>query len=286
MFYIGRSTLIIEGIINNNVVSSRDDDGKEVVVMGRGIAFGRKKGDVLLDVEIDKIFTIEDEAALKQFKDLLVSIPPEYLQVSNEIISFAKEKLDTELHPNIYLTLTDHISFAIRRKEEGQLFQIPMENEVRRFFPKEYVVGTQAVELIYKRLGYELPKEEAAAIAIHFVNAEFGIKVRDTWVITKMTGDMLDIISKKITGLKEEGMEKDSFATSLKMLSCRLVMAQPIKDKCDEKLYNFIKENYPNEWELTEKINAYVKNEYKCCFTEEEKLYFTIQIKRVKDLFD
>ena len=36
--------MIIEGIINNNVVSSKDDNGREVVVMGRGIGFGRKKG--------------------------------------------------------------------------------------------------------------------------------------------------------------------------------------------------------------------------------------------------
>lgn len=278
--------MIIEGIINNNVISSRDDDGKEVVVMGRGIGFGRKRGDVLPENEIDKIFTIEDEVSLKRFKDLLVSIPLEYLQVSNEIVSFAKEKLDIELHPNIYLTLTDHISFAIRRKEKGQLFQIPMENEIRRFFSVEYMVGTQAVELIYKRLGYALPKEEAAAIAIHLVNAELGIKVRDTWVIAKMTGDMFDIISEKIQALKEEGIEKDSFTNGLKMLSCRLVMGQPIKDKGDEKLYLFIKENYVREWEIMEEINTYVKNKYKYCFTEEEKLYFTIHIKRVKDLFE
>ena len=190
--------MIIEGIINNNVVSSRDADGKEVVAMGKGIGFGKKKGDILSEAGIDKIFTLEDETALRQFKDLLAGIPLEYLQVSNEIISYAKEKLDTELHPNIYLTLTDHISFAIRRKEEGQPFQIPMENEIRRFFPLEYQIGKQSVELIYKRLGYQLPKDEAAALAIHFVNAEFDIKVRDTWIITKMMGDILNIISKKL----------------------------------------------------------------------------------------
>lgn len=278
--------MIIEGIINNNVVSSRDADGKEVVAMGKGIGFGKKKGDTLPEAGIDKIFTIEDETALRQFKDLLVSIPLEYLQVSNEIISYAREKLDTKLHPNIYLTLTDHISFAIRRKEEGQIFQIPMENEIRRFFPLEYQVGKQSVELIYKRLGYQLPKDEAAALAIHFVNAEFNIKVRDTWIITKMMGDILVIISKKISGLKEESVEKDSFVAGLKLLSYRLVMAQPLKENGDDKLYNFVKENYPAEWDITEEINDYVMAEYKCCFTEEEKLYFTIQIKRIKDLFD
>ena len=36
--------MIIERIINNNVVSALDEDGKEIVVMGNGIGFGKKKG--------------------------------------------------------------------------------------------------------------------------------------------------------------------------------------------------------------------------------------------------
>lgn len=276
--------MIIEGIINNNVVSSRDSDGKEVVAMGKGIGFGRKKGDILQEADIDKIFTIEDEEALRKFKNLLTSIPLEYLQISNEIISYAKEKLDTELHPNIYLTLTDHISFAIRRIEEGQVFPIPMENEIRRFYPLEYQIGTHSVSLIQKKLGYKLPVDEAAALAIHFVNAEFNIKVRDTWIITKMMGDILNIISTEFTGLNKECVEKDSFVASLKLLSYRLIMSQPIKEKGDERLLSFIRENYVSEWKMAEDISDYVVNEYKCHFTEEEKLYFAIQIKRINDL--
>lgn len=277
--------MIIEGIINNNVVSSRDDDGKEVVVMGKGIGFGKKKGDTLNEADADKIFTIEDEEALRRFKDLLTGIPLEYLQVSNEIISFAKERLDTELHPNIYLTLTDHISFAIRRIEEGQVFPIPMENEIRRFYPLEYSIGTQAVSLIYERLGYKLPVDEAAALAIHFVNAEFNIKVRDTWIITKMMGDILNLLLAELEGLSKECVEVDSFVTGIKLLSYRLVMAYPIKEKGDEKLLRFIKENYPKEWNMAVKVSDFVAMEYKRRFTEEEKLYFAIQLKRINDLF-
>jgi len=277
--------VIIEGIINNNVVSSRDDDGKEVVVMGKGIGFGKKKGDVVKETEAEKIFTIGDEQALRRFKDLLTGIPLEYLQVSNEIISYAKERLDTELHPNIYLTLTDHISFAIRRIEEGQVFPIPMENEIRRFYPLEYSIGTQAISLIEERLGYKLPMDEAAALAIHFVNAEFNIKVRDTWVITQMMGDILNLISSEFDGLTTECVEIDSFVAGLKLLSYRLVMAHPIKEKGDDKFLKFVKENYPKEWEMAKKVNDYVIKEHKCRFTEEEKLYFAIQLKRINDLF-
>lgn len=81
-------------------------------------------------------------------------------------------------------------------------------------------------------------------------------------------------------------MEKDSLIAGIKLLSYRLVMAQPLKENADKKLYNFVKENYPEEWKLTEEIDNYVKTGYKRDFTEEEKLYFTIQIKRIKDLFE
>ena len=34
-------------VINNNVVSACDDKGKEIVVMGKGLGFGKKNGDIL-----------------------------------------------------------------------------------------------------------------------------------------------------------------------------------------------------------------------------------------------
>lgn len=278
--------MFIEGIINNNVVSSRDSEGREVVAMGRGIGFGKKKGDLLREGDIDKIFTIEDQDALRRFKDLLAGIPLAYIQVSNEIISYAKDKLDTDLHPNIYLTLTDHISFAIRRKEEGQTFPIPMEHEIRRFYPLEYQIGTHALSLIYERLGYQLPADEAAALAIHFVNAEFNIKVRDTWKITKMMGDILRLVSEEFPGFERECVEKDSFVAGMKLLSYRLIMAQPIKEKGDGKLLCFIQDHYPGEWGMARRVSGYVREVYQCRFTEEEELYFAIQIKRIRDLTD
>ena len=32
-------------VINNNVISSEDDKGKEIIVMGKGIGFGKKAGE-------------------------------------------------------------------------------------------------------------------------------------------------------------------------------------------------------------------------------------------------
>ena len=38
--------MVIQKIINNNIVSAVDGEGREVVVMGRGLGFGMKPGKI------------------------------------------------------------------------------------------------------------------------------------------------------------------------------------------------------------------------------------------------
>ena len=107
--------MIIGKIINNNVVSSWDEEGKEIIVMGRGLGFQKKAGQDVAEDGIEKIFRLESKDVRERFKDLLASMPLEYIQVSADIISYARKNLNTKLSQNVYLTLTDHIGFAIEQ---------------------------------------------------------------------------------------------------------------------------------------------------------------------------
>ena len=40
-------------VINNNVISSEDDKGKEIIVMGKGIGFGKKAGEEIDETTIE-----------------------------------------------------------------------------------------------------------------------------------------------------------------------------------------------------------------------------------------
>ena len=51
--------MVIEKVINNNVVSSWDDEGNELIIMGRGIGFQKKPGGFIRDGEIEKVFRLE-----------------------------------------------------------------------------------------------------------------------------------------------------------------------------------------------------------------------------------
>ncbi len=50
----------IEKVLNNNVVISLDASGKDVIVMGSGITFQKKRGDIIDQKKIERIFTQND----------------------------------------------------------------------------------------------------------------------------------------------------------------------------------------------------------------------------------
>lgn len=277
--------MIIERIINNNVVSSRDKDGKEVVIMGSGIGFGRKKGDAVAEQRIEKIFRMEDADALSRFKNLLTKLPMEYIQLSNEIISCAKSSLGTQLNENVYLTLTDHISFALERYKEGMFFPNALHHEVKRFYTSEYQVGLQALKLIQEKTGIVLPEDEAASIALHLVNAEFDLKVHDTWHMTNMISKMLEVLTENYPVLEKESLEKDRMISELKFTAYRILMLEPLKEKGDIGLSAFLAEHCPKAVKAAKAAAAAVQQEHGCRMTEEEMLYLAVYLKRIEDLY-
>nr|WP_274482459.1 CAT RNA binding domain-containing protein [Paenibacillus polymyxa] len=133
--------MIIEKVLNNNVLLTKNDKGKEVIVMGRGISFKKVAGDQVDDDKIDKIFMLNENEFTAKLTELLNDIPVSHLEVVSEIVKHATEVLDTELSDNIYLTLTDHIHFAIQRQEKGLALQNAMLYEIKRFYKKEFAVG-------------------------------------------------------------------------------------------------------------------------------------------------
>ena len=117
--------IIIKKVLNNNVITIINENNQEVVVMGRGIAFQKRRGDEVDESQIEKIFVTENKSVNEKLLALVNDIPVKYLEISEEIIKYAEDRLDTKLNENIYLTLTDHISFAINRYEnnlEGKYF--------------------------------------------------------------------------------------------------------------------------------------------------------------------
>lgn len=273
--------MIIEKIINNNIVSASDESGKELVVMGRGIGFGAKAGNEINEAKIEKIFRMESRTVAEQLKELLANMPLERVKISGDIISYAKKILNLQLNQSIYVTLTDHINFAINRYKKGINLNNALLWEIKRFYSQEYELGRYAVNLIQERLGVDLPEDEAGFIALHFVNAEYGTEISNAANFPNQVKKMLEIVTEDL-GLEmdENSLHYERFVTHLKFLLQRVYRKELLQDE-DIEMAEMIRRKYPKEFSCSKKVADYIEKEIGCKLSEEEKMYLAIHIRRV-----
>ena len=145
-------------VINNNLIKSFDDKNNEVLVMGCGLGFKKVPGDEINESLIEKIYTVNDKTNSSQLIQLLEKIPLEQIQTTNEIISFAKASLGKKLNQNIYITLVDHINFALERQKNGVVIRNALLWEIKKLYNHEFLVGKEALNIISRRLGVSLQR--------------------------------------------------------------------------------------------------------------------------------
>lgn len=205
----------IAKVINNNIVSTCDEDGREIVVMGRGIGFKAREGAAIDEEKIEKIFRLDSQNTMDRFKEMLVNLPMEHVQISAEIISYAKSVLKRPINPNVYITLTDHINFALERFSQRMMFTNPLIREVKAFYNEEYLIGEYAIAMIQRDLGVKLPVDEAASIALHIVNAEYDAPMGDTIKITNLIQQVLEVVKEYFqVELDEQSLYYERFITT------------------------------------------------------------------------
>ena len=272
----------IDKIINNNIVSAIEADGKEVVIMGRGLGFGMKPGKEIPEGKIEKVFRLDSQNSTVKFKELLANLPLEHIQASTEIINYAKSVLNRRLNQSIYITLTDHINFAIERFKERMVFTNPLLNEIKTFYKEEYLVGEYAVALIERRIGIKLPVDEAGFIALHIVNAEYNTVMRDTIDITNLIQNVVKIVKEYFSmDLDETSLNYQRFVTHLRFLAQRIIGGEMLNSENPE-FNQLISQMYPEEYACSLKLKDYIQVTYHHDVTEEETAYLAVHIKRIR----
>jgi beta-glucoside operon transcriptional antiterminator len=276
--------IIIEKVINNNIISAYEKSGAEVIVMGRGIGFKKKQGEVVPADQISKIFRIKSRTLTEQFKELLANMPLERVRISDEIISHAKDHLKLKLNQSIYVTLTDHINFAIERVSQGIEPQNALLWEIKRFYPQEFQLGIYALELIHDRLGILLPEDEAGFIALHFVNAEYGTDIRDAVKFPNQMQAIVDIVERDLGILLDESsLHYERFMTHIKFLIQRIYRKELLSSE-DRELSLLMQRKYPREYQCSVKVAEYIMQATGSRLSEEEIMYLSVHIRRVSTI--
>lgn len=274
----------IHKVINNNFAVVLDESNIEKVVMGKGICFGKKAGAKIDDSVIEQMFILEDKEARERFKTIVKEVSTECIEISEFIINKASKELSKPLNENIYVSLTDHLQFAINRYHQG----IQMKNEllwhIKAMYPKEYHIGRTALDLIEEKLNIRLLEDECSFIALHLVAAQMNEDIRNTVNITKLIKDIMSIISNYFhIVLDEESMDYYRFVTHLKFFAQRMMDRKLIEDTStkEDPLFIAVKTSYPKSFSCATRIGTYIETIQKNTISNEELLYLTIHIQRV-----
>lgn len=282
-FFIGGGDVMkIEKVLNNNVAIIIDG-GEEKIVMGKGIAFSKHKGDEISADAIDKTFVLSSPDSLNQFAQLLKDIPYEYVTLAQEIIAYAKTTLGKKLDEKINIDLTDHIYTAVKRLKDGIVIKNALLWDIQRFYQDEYTIGTYALDVIEKKFGVRLPDDEAGFIALHIVNAELSEgNLEDIYAITQIMQETMNIIRRTFNkDFDQQNVYYYRFMTYLRFFAQRLINKTTYQDEDDMDLFEMIKKKYPSSYKCTERIKEFVKNRYHYDISGEEEMYLTIHIERL-----
>ena len=255
--------------------------------MGKGLGFQKKVGETVDKEKIEKIFVLENPETEAEWTRAYVDLPDGEMQVFLNIITFAEAVLQTKFEPSFFIALADHLHYAIERSREGISLQNPLAWEVRRFYPREYEIGKQALRLIANDLEVELVDDEAASVALHFVNAQkdVGLHEKDQQMTQIVVGISEIVRLDFACDLEQDSFSFNRFITHLRYLAQR-ILSGVSGGKNDAFLYEQVKVNYPESFICAQKIVTYIKSSYAFELSLDEQVYLTIHIQRLRDHID
>ena len=269
--------MYIKRVYNNNVVMV-DDAGTERIAVGKGIAFGRKRGDVLDSASFEKVFTLDDPTQLSRLERLIKGIPSEYLLIAEDIVSMLRRESASVIDDNVLIALTDHISMALEREQAGIICDNPLLFEIKRFYGREFELALKAREIIRGHLGIEISEAEVGFIALHIVNATMKQRADHLMLSIKMINGILNTVSETFGLTYDEGsVQYERFLRHLQFFSLR-VLDKSIAQSEDTFLFHLGKDQYPDALECTERIGAHIEQEYGCVVSDAEKGYLVYHI--------
>ncbi|WRP05872.1 PRD domain-containing protein [Rossellomorea aquimaris] len=267
-------------ILNNNAVVVVDGP-QEKIVMGNGIAFQKKRNDIIPKNKIEKIFVLHEQSSEK-FQQLLATLPEEHIEIAENIISYAEGHLNAPLSDHIHIALTDHLSFALERLQQGIPIQNKLLNEIKLLYKKEYEVGVWAKREIRQKLGIEIPDDEAAHIALHIHTAKMDApsmseSLKHATILRDFVEQVESILSIEV---EESSINYQRLITHLRFALNRIEQGDQF-DPIDEDMLELIQMKYQRAYECSKEITKYLQEEYSTRFPPSEVAYIALHIERL-----
>lgn len=278
MSIIMDSAVIIKSY-NNNIVSVKLN-GQERILFGKGIGFGKKLGDKIeKGTEVEKIFVIEDEDNLRNFKQVIENVDEEFFVLCEKMITFISNELNEKLDERIHVALVDHLNFAVKRLANSEEIENPFIVEIKALYPVEYSLAEKVAERLQKEVTINIPVGEIGFIALHIHSARNSGKLSNSIKNTYMMNSIIEYIEEKMEiKIDKTSLDYARFLTHLKFAIKRITTDISIKN-------DFIKEiksKYKLSYKIAKGVSKILVERLEKVVADDEIAYLAMHIERFR----
>lgn len=273
---MSEKAVLIKALTHN--IALCDYRGIEVILFGKGIAFGKKPNETITLLDAEKIYQINDIKQLNAYEDLVLRSDEEVIQISEDIISALIKRFGSKYDEKIHVSLLDHLVFTIKRIKNKVELNNLFVDETKYMYPEEFQFASEIVEMINKRLGIKLPDSEISFITMHVHSARVGETAGVSTLIVGVISTCVGLIEDEI-GIK---IPQDSYMRQRLVTHIKFAIRRSLdKVSLHNPLVELIQQKYPRPYQIATKLSNAIEKEYGFSFSEGEKAYLSLHIENI-----
>lgn len=269
--------------MNNNVSLVRTSKGEELIVIGKGIAFGKKKGELISEDQVEKVFRMKTEESRENFMALLKDVPLDFITVTYEIIDNLSKKYQYPVQEYLYVTLTDHIYCSYQAISQGRYKDSNLP-DISVKYSVAFQIAKEAFEIYRQKLTENFPEDEIIRIAYHFINAEGENEVEVVEFIDKRK-EILKSVENVLRSYEIQRTPENNNFYDRFMIHLNYFLDYLDRSRDDNQslldMEEHIKQTYPRAFEVGSKIYDVITQHTGLDLYKSERVYLVLHIQRL-----
>ena len=192
---------IAKTLNHNSFIGVEEENNREYLVMGKGIAFGKKTGQRVQPGDDARIYSLTEMTERGNARTIVQGVSPLSLELASAVLDEAEKEFG-KIDRSIVFPMADHLDFAVRRIQNGEQISNPLTDDIRVMFYKEYKVASCIRELLKERLQIEIDEHEIGYLALHVHSAIVEENVSQAMSYNRMMNHIRYMVARAVSGEK------------------------------------------------------------------------------------
>ncbi len=268
----------IKKVLNHNsLIGIGAEDTKEYLIMGKGIAFGRKINELIDTGSNDTVYCLQELTERGKAEDIIQSVSPVCLEMANEVLNHAEKEFG-KLDRSILFPMADHIEFAIRRIQNKEQISNPLTEDIRILFSKEYQTAQYIKQLLSERLQIEIDEHEIGYIALHIHSAIVDENISQSMQIARAVRECISLVEEHT----HHTIDVASSSYNRLMNHVRYMVVRSINgEQLKVSINDYMAVKFPEAFSTAKQICSQFEKDFKLRLSDVEIGYLAMHIERV-----